>query len=108
VFYDELIQVLPQRKVRDLREKPTRNLLGKSFLLVVRIANWHVQNSLLEPLILFVGVGLNHQGGPSLEAPRGQSGNVGSLIQLVLDQMMFGLDISKESRNRRGAVIKDI
>lgn len=91
-----LLYVLSQSDISDLWEQSTRDLFWKTFLLVVGVADGHVQDCLLQALKLSLGVRLDHEGGPSLKALGCQTWNIGSFLEIVqLDEVMLCPDLTE-------------
>lgn len=78
-----LLDILSQPDVSDLWEQPAGDLFGKAFLLVVWVADGHVQDCLLQSFVFALRVGLDHECGPGLEALGRQAWGVGSFLEVV-------------------------
>lgn len=76
-------------------EEAARNVLGEALFSVIRVIDGHFKDGFLEPLEFFVGMSLDHQGLPSLEADGREAGDVRPFVDVVrlLNEMMLDVKL---------------
>lgn len=99
VLHDVFLGLFSDIQITHTGEELAGDFLGEAFFLVIRVVDGHVQHSLLEALVLAVGVGLDHEGNPFLESPGCEAWDIGSFVELVwrLHQKVLCLDYTKQS-----------
>jgi hypothetical protein len=75
-------------EITDIWEEATRDFLGEALFLVVGVADWHVKDCFLKPLVFPFWVGKNHKRGPW---------NIRAFSKFVLNKMMLGLNITEQA-----------
>jgi hypothetical protein len=84
-------------EITDIWEEATRDFLGEALFLVVGVADWHVKDCFLKPLVFPFWVGKNHKRGPCLKAFWCQAWNIRAFSKFVLNKMMLGLNITEQA-----------
>lgn len=105
---EPLFQFILDCLVCSNREKSPWDLFRKPLFPVVRVIDRHAQHSLMQTLVLLLGVGLDHENCPPLEASSCKSRSIRSFIKLFLDKMMLRFHFPKKSGYRRSPIIEDV
>lgn len=96
VFHKIFFNLLPEAQIGGLGEQAAGDLLGKSLLFIIWVADRHVQDSVLQALVFTVWMGLDHQGSPNLKSLGRQAGNIGSFSEVIeLDKVMLCFDFAE-------------
>lgn len=96
MFHKIFFNLLPEAQIGGLGEQAAGDLLGKSLLFIIWVADRHVQDSVLQALVFTVWMGLDHQGSPNLKSLGRQAGNIGSFSEVIeLDKVMLCFDFAE-------------